>query len=64
MDLSPDEFRDIKKQNQRMKALTAMGGCGQVTALWKGGKLEKIVMTGEFPPTVEFEPESRIELKD
>lgn len=59
MDLTHQELNAIKRQNQRLKAL----GNGQVTTLWKDGKIEKIIVNAEVAGNIYAESEERIELK-
>jgi hypothetical protein len=60
MDLTNDEFKSIKRENQRMKSITAQGATGQVTTLWKDGIIERIYTSSESIPA----KEGRVELKN
>ena len=60
MDLSNEEIKAIRAQNQRLKAL----GTGHVTILWKDGKIEKIFVNAEVSTDIYGNVGGRVELKE
>jgi hypothetical protein len=60
VDLSNEEIKAIRAQNQRLKAL----GTGQVTILWKDGKIEKIFVNAEVSTNIYESQGGRVELKE